>query len=121
MSAAVRIPARARKVSAPNPQNDPRFKRVVEQLKAGSTKLKQHPTPSKKAAEAAASAKGTFDCVKAWLTDFRGDLPRLDVPLLVIQGEEDRILPYAATGKRLPSLIDARFVVIKGGPPLLIT
>ena len=58
MPAAVRIPARARKVAAPNPQNDPRFKRVVEQLKADSTKLKQHPTPAKKAAEAAAAAKG---------------------------------------------------------------
>lgn len=58
MPAAVRIPARARKVAAPNPQNDPRFKRVVEQLKTGSTKFKQHPTPAKKAAEAAAAAKG---------------------------------------------------------------
>src|SRR5262245_8680134 len=58
MPAADRIPTRARKVAAPNPQNDPRYKRVVEQLKADSTKLKQHPTPAKKAAEAAAAAKG---------------------------------------------------------------
>jgi hypothetical protein len=58
MPAVVRIPTRARKVAPPNPQNDPRFKRVVEQLKADSTKLKQHPTPAKKAAEAAAAAKG---------------------------------------------------------------
>ena len=65
MPAAVRIPARARKVAAPNPQNDPRFKRVVEQLKAGSTKLKQHPTPAKKAAEAAAAAKGPLNEKKA--------------------------------------------------------
>ena len=27
-----------------------------------------------------ASAKGTLDCVDAWLTDFRADLPRMDVP-----------------------------------------
>jgi hypothetical protein len=58
MPAAVRIPTRARKAAATDPQNDPRFKRVVEQLKAGSTKLKQHPTPAKKAAEVAAAAKG---------------------------------------------------------------
>src|SRR5262245_56808072 len=62
---AVRISARARKVVPPDPQNDPRFKRVVEQLKAGSTKLKQHPTPAKKAAEAAAAAKGPLNEKKA--------------------------------------------------------
>jgi len=27
-----------------------------------------------------ASAKGTLDCVSAWLTDFRKDLERIDVP-----------------------------------------
>src|SRR5262245_53742409 len=65
MPAAVRIPARARKVTPPNPENDPRFKRVVEQLKANSTKLKQHPAPAKKAAEAAAAAKGPANEKKA--------------------------------------------------------
>ena len=30
-----------------------------------------------------ASAKGTLDCVSAWVTDFRNDLPRIDVPALV--------------------------------------
>jgi non-heme chloroperoxidase len=64
----------------------------------------------------AASAKGTFDCVSAWQTDFREDLPKLDVPLLIVQGDEDRILPYAATGKRLASLVEAELVVVKGGP-----
>lgn len=64
----------------------------------------------------AASATGTYECVTSWLTDFRKDLPKLEVPMLVIQGDEDRILPYPATGKRLPSLMEAEFVVIPGGP-----
>ncbi|MEU0521088.1 alpha/beta hydrolase [Streptosporangium sp. NPDC006007] len=66
---------------------------------------------------AGASAKGTLDCVTAWLTDFRDDLPRVDVPILVVQGEEDRILPIGATGRRLPALVkDIRYVEIPGGP-----
>jgi non-heme chloroperoxidase len=31
--------------------------------------------------------------VDTWLTDFRKNLPKIDVPTLVIQGKEDRILP----------------------------
>ncbi len=66
---------------------------------------------------AGASPKGTLDCVQAWLTDFRDDLKRIDVPTLVIQGDEDRILPFAATGKRTAELVKgSRLVVVKGGP-----
>ena len=49
-----------------------------------------------------ASPKGTLDCVSAWLTDFRSDLKRFDVPTLVIHGDQDRIVPLAASGKRVP-------------------
>lgn len=66
---------------------------------------------------AGASAKGTLDCVPSWLTDFRDDLPRIDVPTLIVQGDADRILPHYSTGARLPKLIkDSRLVVIPGGP-----
>lgn len=66
---------------------------------------------------AGASAKATLDCVPSWLTDFRGDLPRIDVPTLIIHGDADRILPINATGGRLPKLIkNSQFVVIPGGP-----
>jgi non-heme chloroperoxidase len=66
---------------------------------------------------AGASAKGTLDCVPAWLTDFRDDLPRIDVPILIIQGTDDRILPHKSTGARLPKLIkNSPLVVIPDGP-----
>jgi pimeloyl-ACP methyl ester carboxylesterase len=66
---------------------------------------------------AGASPKGTQDCVQAWLTDFREDLRRIDVPTLVVHGDEDRILPLAGTGKRTQELVKgSRLVVIKGGP-----
>ena len=53
----------------------------------------------------------TYACVDTWLTDFRADLPKIDVPVLVMHGTEDRILPFESTAARLPALIaesDAR-------------
>lgn len=66
---------------------------------------------------AGASPKGTLDCVSAWLTDFRNDLQRIDVPTLVVHGDADRILPLAATGTPTQASIrGSRLVVVKGGP-----
>ena len=66
---------------------------------------------------ASASAIATVACIAAWETDFRADLAKIDVPMLVVQGDADRILPYPNTGKRLPGLIrDMHLVVIEGGP-----
>ena len=66
---------------------------------------------------AGASAKGTLDCVSAWLTDFRPDLSSIDVPTLILHGDADRILPIAATGIPLAKGIKgAQFVVVEGGP-----
>jgi non-heme chloroperoxidase len=66
---------------------------------------------------ASASPHATYACVDTWLTDFRADLPKIDVPTLVIHGTEDRILPFEATAARLPGLIaDATLVAVEGGP-----
>jgi non-heme chloroperoxidase len=60
-------------------------------------------------------------CVTACLEDFRGDLARVKIPVLVIHGDQDRVLPYEATGSRLPALLkNARSVVIAGGPHAII-
>ncbi len=65
----------------------------------------------------AASAYAAEACVDTWLTDFRADLPKIDVPTLLVHGDADRILPYQATAKRLPGLIkDLTFVTVEGGP-----
>jgi non-heme chloroperoxidase len=65
----------------------------------------------------AASAHAALACVDTWLTDFRSDLPKIDVPTLLIHGDADRILPYPNTAARLPGLIkDLTFVTVKGGP-----
>jgi non-heme chloroperoxidase len=66
---------------------------------------------------AGASPYATYACVDTWLTDFRADLPKIDVPTLVVHGTEDRILPYDSTAKRLPGLIkDLKLVTVEGGP-----
>jgi non-heme chloroperoxidase len=64
-----------------------------------------------------ASSIAAVACIPTWETDFRGDLPKIDVPILVIQGDADRILPFPKTGQRLPDLIDdCELVAIEGGP-----
>jgi non-heme chloroperoxidase len=67
---------------------------------------------------AGASAKGTLDCVTALSsTDFRNDLKRIDVPTLVIHGTADRIVPFAASGKRMPEFVKgAKLIPIEGAP-----
>lgn len=63
------------------------------------------------------SATASIECVHTWHTDFRKDLPRIDVPTLVIHGDADRILPIAVSGARTAQLIKgARYVVVKGAP-----
>lgn len=85
--------------------------------KLGGTRISEQAWQLSWNVAAAASAKGTLDCVPAWLTDFRDDLPKNNVPTLIIQGDEDRILPIDSTGRRLPALIaNSRLIEIPGGP-----
>jgi non-heme chloroperoxidase len=66
---------------------------------------------------AGCSPYATYACVDTWLTDFRADLPKIDVPILVVHGTADRILPFDATARRLPALIkDVKLVPVEGGP-----
>ena len=52
-----------------------------------------------------------------WLTDFRGDIPRIDVPALIVHGTADRILPIDSTGRVFAkSLPSAEYVEIEGAP-----
>jgi len=64
-----------------------------------------------------ASANAAVACIPTWETDFRQDLAKIDVPMLVIHGDDDRVLPFPSTAQRLPGLIaDLQTVVIDGGP-----
>jgi non-heme chloroperoxidase len=64
-----------------------------------------------------ASATAAVACIGTWTTDFRADLPKIDVPMLVLHGDADQVLPLDKTAKRLPGLIsDVQLTVIEGGP-----
>jgi len=42
------------------------------------------------------SLKGVYDCVKAFSeTDFTEDLKEIDVPTLILHGDDDQIVPIA--------------------------
>jgi non-heme chloroperoxidase len=50
-----------------------------------------------------------------------GDLSTISIPVLIIHGDQDRVLPYEATGSRLSALLkNARSTVIAGGPHAII-
>jgi non-heme chloroperoxidase len=64
-----------------------------------------------------ASATAAVECIGTWATDFRADLPKIDVPILAIHGDDDNVLPLSKTAERLRGLIqDLQLVVIAGGP-----
>jgi non-heme chloroperoxidase len=64
-----------------------------------------------------ASAAGTIACVASWHTDFRSDLPKIDIPVLVMHGTADRVLPIDACGPRTHELIaGSEYVAIDGAP-----
>jgi pimeloyl-ACP methyl ester carboxylesterase len=66
---------------------------------------------------AGASATGTLACVDAWIEDFRKDIPKNNVPTLILHGDADRILPPDATSRRQAKMIkDVKFVELKDGP-----
>jgi non-heme chloroperoxidase len=44
-------------------------------------------------------------------------MPKIELPVLVVQGDADQVLSLDKTGKRLPGLIkDVQLVVVEGGP-----
>ena len=68
-----------------------------------------------------ASAQAALGCVTACLEDFRADLAAISIPVLVIHGDQDRVLPYEATASRLPALLkNSRSIIIAGGPHAII-
>jgi non-heme chloroperoxidase len=52
-----------------------------------------------------------------WPTDFRGDIPAVTVPALILHGTADNILPIDKTARRFKDLLpEATYVEIEGAP-----
>jgi non-heme chloroperoxidase len=55
--------------------------------------------------------------VPTWLTDFRADIPKIDVPALILHGTADNILPIDATAREFHKLLpEADYVEIDNAP-----
>ena len=62
--------------------------------------------------------KGVFDCIKAFSeTDFTEDLKKIDVPTLIMHGDDDQIVPIGASAMLSAKLVkDATLKVYPGSP-----
>ncbi|WP_276091397.1 alpha/beta hydrolase [Pedobacter sp. JY14-1] len=65
-----------------------------------------------------ASPKATVDCVRAFSeTDFRTDLSTITIPVMIVHGDEDKIVPINATSDITASLLpNAAYYRIEGAP-----
>jgi non-heme chloroperoxidase len=66
---------------------------------------------------AGASWYASSAAVPTWTTDFRNDIPKVDVPALILHGTADNILPIDATARPFRKLLpEADYVEIEGAP-----
>ncbi|MBM0128122.1 alpha/beta fold hydrolase [Pimelobacter simplex] len=60
--------------------------------------------------------RAAYECIAAFsATDFRPDLEKIDVPTLVIHGDDDQIVPFEVGGKRSAEMIDGAILKVYEG------
>jgi non-heme chloroperoxidase len=66
----------------------------------------------------ASGTRNAYECIAAFsATDFRPDLAKIDVPTLVIHGDDDQIVPFEISGKLSAELVpNAQLIVYEGRP-----
>jgi non-heme chloroperoxidase len=62
--------------------------------------------------------KGAYDCVKAFSeTDTTEDLKKVDVPTLIVHGDDDQIVPIVSAGAKSSKIVkDVVYKVYEGAP-----
>ena len=64
------------------------------------------------------SLKAEYDCVKAFSeTDFTDDLKAIDVPMLILQGDDDQIVPIDDAGRLQAKLVRGSILKVIPGAP----
>ncbi len=62
--------------------------------------------------------KGSFDCIKAFSeTDFTEELKKIDIPMLVMHGDDDQIVPFADAGALTAKLVKGATLKVYPGFP----
>jgi non-heme chloroperoxidase len=65
-----------------------------------------------------AGFKGAIDCIKAFSeTDFTDDLKRIDVPTLIMHGDDDQIVPIGASAMMSAKLVKSSTLKVYPGFP----
>ncbi|MFT5251924.1 MAG: non-heme chloroperoxidase [Flavobacteriales bacterium] len=64
------------------------------------------------------SANATVDCLRSFSeTDFRNDLKKIDIPVLIIHGDADETVPIDVSGNKTAALLpEADYIVYNGAP-----
>lgn len=69
---------------------------------------------------AGSAPRAAYAVVPSWLTDFRDDVAKVresGLPVLILHGTEDNILPIDATGRPFSAALpDARYLEVEGAP-----
>ena len=62
--------------------------------------------------------KAAFECIDVFsATDHHADLPRIDVPMLIIHGEEDQIVPIANSAHKTARIVEHSVLKVYPGAP----
>ncbi|MBO3089217.1 alpha/beta fold hydrolase [Cellulomonas dongxiuzhuiae] len=62
--------------------------------------------------------RAAYECIAAFsATDFRADLAAVDVPTLVIHGDDDQIVPFAVGGERSAALVAGATLTVYAARP----
>ncbi len=65
-----------------------------------------------------AGHKNTYDCIKAFSeTDLTEDLKKIDVPTLIVHGDDDQIVPIEASAKAAAKLVKNSVLKVYVGAP----
>ncbi|AYF99555.1 alpha/beta fold hydrolase [Protaetiibacter intestinalis] len=84
------------------------------------TRISEEHVANDKRVAYSSGAVADWAAVPTWATDFRADVAKiaeLDIPILIVHGTGDNILPIDATGRPFAKLVpNARYVEIEGAP-----
>ena len=86
--------------------------------KGGQLAVSEEQRLAAKAIAMTALPKACVDCIAAFAnTDFRADLPQVEVPVLVLHGDSDQTVPLQASGQRAHAMLpNSQLQVIEGAP-----
>jgi non-heme chloroperoxidase len=62
--------------------------------------------------------KNAYDCIKQFSeTDFTADLKKIDVPTLIVHGDDDQIVPIDASARAAAKLVKQSTLLVYEGAP----